>query len=712
MAPSLPLLTDGRQLGSVVDRRSATSHGDGDVGDRAGRGTGSTDAAHGGAAGGTGGRPSAPAAAGRVATDGAGRRRGARVLRAAGRPAAARDRPPAVPPRRPELSLEDLLGGRVLAWAGGLSLLAGLLFLLVVAISRGWIGEEARTALAAAMSLGLLVAGIRAYERRGHTDSALAATATGIAGLFASAVVAVQAYELIPAAAGLAVAFAVGATATWLALRWEARGIAALGILGAVSAPVLVGGELSARGDRVPVPGHRLGGRRPAVAALDVAGVRELRARDAAVGRVAVHRGAARAARAGGADRLRRARGRRGGRLRAAHPQRRAQRRLAPAADAQRARARVGGLGCAAGRRRARLARRRSRSPTSRSPRPATGSPGCRTRSCSARPGSASCSPTSRSPRSSTACRSWPAGRAARSRWPRSPAPRSARSTASSRSPGSAATWPRARAHARLRGAAEQRRGRARPRRRRRARARRGRLLRLRAHRPRRARPARAHRARRHRARPRRLPRRGHARGPALTLAWAAEAVALAELARRHRDPLARAGSLAFLGCAAVHALAILAPASALVVGLEDPARGAGAARRRRRGAGRRAHARRRPARAAGDRRGRRALPRLGRARHRVPARPAVRQQGQALLSGCGRSPASPRWSPACCATAASCGSARSRCWRSRSPRSASTTSRRSTRCTAWRRSSPSACCCCSARSPGSGCGPPPTLSR
>ena len=157
--------------------------------------------------------------------------------------------PPSPSPRqrapRPELSLEDLLGGRVLAWAGGLSLLAGLLFLLVVAVSRGWIGEEARTALAAATSLGLLVAGIRVYEHRGHTDSALAATATGIAGLFASAVVAVQAYELIPAVAGLAVAFAVGATATWLAVRWEARGIAALGILGAVSAPVLVGGELS-----------------------------------------------------------------------------------------------------------------------------------------------------------------------------------------------------------------------------------------------------------------------------------------------------------------------------------------------------------------------------------------------------------------------------------------------------------------------------------
>ena len=158
-------------------------------------------------------------------------------------------RPAAVPPQRrepqPAISLEDLLGGRVLAWAGGLSLFAGLLFLLVIAVSRGWIGEEARTALAASVSLGLLALGVRTYEYRGRTDSALAATAAGIAGLFASVVVAAQVYELIPVTAGLVIAFAVAATATWLAIRWEAPGIAALGILGAVLAPALVGAGLS-----------------------------------------------------------------------------------------------------------------------------------------------------------------------------------------------------------------------------------------------------------------------------------------------------------------------------------------------------------------------------------------------------------------------------------------------------------------------------------
>ena len=60
--------------------------------------------------------------------------------------------------------------------------------------------------------------------------------------------------------------------------------------------------------------------------------------------------------------------------------------------------------------------------------------------------------------------------------------------------------------------------------------------------------------------------------GPALTLAWAAQAAALAGLARPPtRDPLARAGAIGFLGCAALHALVVLAPPDALVYGLADP---------------------------------------------------------------------------------------------------------------------------------------------
>jgi uncharacterized membrane protein len=148
-----------------------------------------------------------------------------------------------VAPRRrdPLEGLEDLLGGRVLAWVGGLAVLVGIVFLLAIAVSRGWIGEEARTVMAGLGSLALLGFGVRLYEHRGRTEAALAATAAGIAGLFATLIVATQLYDLIPAPLGLLGAIGVGAVATALAVHWRAQGIAALGIVGALLGPALVG---------------------------------------------------------------------------------------------------------------------------------------------------------------------------------------------------------------------------------------------------------------------------------------------------------------------------------------------------------------------------------------------------------------------------------------------------------------------------------------
>ena len=144
----------------------------------------------------------------------------------------------------PASSLEDLVGGRVLAWLGGAAVLAGVAFLLVLAVRRGWLGEEERTVLAGLTSLALLIGGAVAQERRGHTDAARAASAAGVAGLFATLVTAARVYELIPVAAGLAGSVVVGVVATALALRWRSEGIGALGILGALAAPLLVGAPL------------------------------------------------------------------------------------------------------------------------------------------------------------------------------------------------------------------------------------------------------------------------------------------------------------------------------------------------------------------------------------------------------------------------------------------------------------------------------------
>jgi uncharacterized membrane protein len=144
-------------------------------------------------------------------------------------------------PARAGFDLEDLLGGRVLAWTGGVAVVAGIAFLLAIAVSRGWIGPGARTVLAGTLSMALIGAGIWLYERKGRTDASLATLSAGIAGLFTTVAVGGPVYDVLPVAAALALALGTGALATVFAVRWESRGIGALGIVGALLAPVLAG---------------------------------------------------------------------------------------------------------------------------------------------------------------------------------------------------------------------------------------------------------------------------------------------------------------------------------------------------------------------------------------------------------------------------------------------------------------------------------------
>jgi uncharacterized membrane protein len=145
------------------------------------------------------------------------------------------------------IELEDLLGGRVLAWVGGSAVLLGVVFFLVMAVSRGWIDEPTRVVLAFLGSTALVAAGLVLYERQGQTQASLAAVGTGIAALYASVTAATALYDLLSPGLGLAVAALIGATATVIAVRWNSPTVGGLGIVGALLAPVLVdagvGGE-------------------------------------------------------------------------------------------------------------------------------------------------------------------------------------------------------------------------------------------------------------------------------------------------------------------------------------------------------------------------------------------------------------------------------------------------------------------------------------
>jgi uncharacterized membrane protein len=149
-------------------------------------------------------------------------------------------RAPAPPPRAP-LDLEELLGGRVLAWVGGIAVLLAVVFFLVMAVHNGWIDEPTRAVLAFFGSTALLVAGVWLYERKGRTQAALATVGAALAALYASDTTVTAVYHLVSPAVGLCLAGLVGIAATAIAVRWSSQVVAGIGIVGALLGPVLVG---------------------------------------------------------------------------------------------------------------------------------------------------------------------------------------------------------------------------------------------------------------------------------------------------------------------------------------------------------------------------------------------------------------------------------------------------------------------------------------
>lgn len=156
-----------------------------------------------------------------------------------------RSAPPSPPPPSynpiTRIEFERVFGGRVLAWIGALATLLGLVFLLRSAVDSSWFTEEVRTLMAAFGSLSLLVLGVWLHEKKGHLEAARVAVAIAIPGLFATAVVATQAYDLISPVIGLEAAALIGAVGLLIAVRWSSMLVGSVGMLGALAAPMLVG---------------------------------------------------------------------------------------------------------------------------------------------------------------------------------------------------------------------------------------------------------------------------------------------------------------------------------------------------------------------------------------------------------------------------------------------------------------------------------------
>jgi uncharacterized membrane protein len=146
---------------------------------------------------------------------------------------------------RPPMALADLIGGRVLAWIGGVAVAIGLVLLAVMASAGHHLGVPERLGLAGLGSLVLMGAGVWLHERRGQTEASIVAVGAATVAMFV--ILAVAAHTAtIPAVAAIAGSLFVGGLAVGLARRWAGQAIGWLGLLGAVAAPTAAGGLLDA----------------------------------------------------------------------------------------------------------------------------------------------------------------------------------------------------------------------------------------------------------------------------------------------------------------------------------------------------------------------------------------------------------------------------------------------------------------------------------
>ena len=137
---------------------------------------------------------------------------------------------------------EWLLGGNWLARVGILALIFGIGFFLKLAFDNDWIGETGRVVLGLAVGVALLGGG--EYWSRRYAAWAQAVTGGGIAILYLSIFAAFALYDLVPSLGALGFSFLVTLAAAGLALRYESRAIAVLGILGGFATPLILAGRL------------------------------------------------------------------------------------------------------------------------------------------------------------------------------------------------------------------------------------------------------------------------------------------------------------------------------------------------------------------------------------------------------------------------------------------------------------------------------------
>ena len=155
--------------------------------------------------------------------------------------------PTAAPAARPDL--ETRLGTRWTVWLGGLALAFGGIFLVRYSIEQGLLGPVARVVSGLAFAALLLGAGEFLRRKGAEPDGPNSpfvsipgiVTAAGTMSAFASIYAAFALYDLLPPAAAFLLLGVVALT-TMLSAMLHGPSLAALGLVGALVVPILIGG--------------------------------------------------------------------------------------------------------------------------------------------------------------------------------------------------------------------------------------------------------------------------------------------------------------------------------------------------------------------------------------------------------------------------------------------------------------------------------------
>lgn len=155
--------------------------------------------------------------------------------------------PPPPPPSKPvkeaprdEESFEAAMGQKWLLIIGVVATVFGIGYFLKYSFDQGWVGPAGRVAMAYLWGAAFLFGG-NIFRRRGMESFGLYLSGGGIATLYFATFAAFQIYQLIGQAPSFLLMVVVTALAGTLAVFYNAKWLAVLGLIGGFLTPVLLG---------------------------------------------------------------------------------------------------------------------------------------------------------------------------------------------------------------------------------------------------------------------------------------------------------------------------------------------------------------------------------------------------------------------------------------------------------------------------------------